>query len=454
MASLRSPSDLETLYLNYEHIPTAEELYGVKQNIYYRNYNQNEQNHDNASYTYQPIQSDPDIKIVDISDILENQSNQTKNSTGTNSNSSADVNVTTAPNKMDPAVDIDAHGDRSFDQSLDDRSLDNDDDDDDDDVLLIVDRVEDCGEDKSKQLKPLKLKKTYKCSFCSDSFPSINLRKEHESSGHTGVRMFECAYCDMYFTTKYRKKVHEVKHSSDYPYVCPFCGDRFKTIYKQQQHEKVHSEDLSFRCQYCNECFPTRYKKNLHEVRHISDKPYECQYCDQAFKSQYRCKQHELAHSSNKPYPCQFCKESFKSAHKRYLHLLSHSGLLNPYQCPKCPMGDKSTAFRTPYKLRAHLAAVHQLKPSDMRNLFQVSTHRDAFVLAKAKANNTTQAQNNRTAAQNTRKTRKPPSTMDLGYLRILPDDEVLTCFNCSATFGNKLGLISHIRASHTFTFL
>ena len=42
-----------------------------------------------------------------------------------------------------------------------------------------------------------------------------------------GEKPFKCRYCEMSFSDKTNRKVHEMQHTKDYPYNCSKCGKGF-----------------------------------------------------------------------------------------------------------------------------------------------------------------------------------------------------------------------------------
>ena len=67
-------------------------------------------------------------------------------------------------------------------------------------------------------------------------------------------------------------------------------------------HELTHSGLKLYQCKYCDKCFNYPSKCKQHEVLHNGVKPYQCKYCDKCFNCSSNCKRHEVLHNGVKPY--------------------------------------------------------------------------------------------------------------------------------------------------------
>ncbi|XP_028135195.1 PR domain zinc finger protein 5-like [Diabrotica virgifera virgifera] len=168
-----------------------------------------------------------------------------------------------------------------------------------------------------KQLqRHIEAKHCIKCSFCDETFISIEDVTFHDRYTHLIV---ECQYCDSYFRSDKGLDQHiKVQHC----FPCPGCSETFKSVEIRNFHDKnVHltvecphcdilfrkDEDLQqhiedqhkFVCRWCKKPFKSSEEENFHqECIHVT---FDCSYCTLYFSTDKQLKEHSEKHNLNKP---------------------------------------------------------------------------------------------------------------------------------------------------------
>lgn len=77
---------------------------------------------------------------------------------------------------------------------------------------------------------------------------------------HRGVESypFPCKLCPKRFCSKYKFKIHMMRHNNIRNFVCPICGMRKTTNNELKIHLSFHSTELNFPCPSC----PAVFKSN------------------------------------------------------------------------------------------------------------------------------------------------------------------------------------------------
>ena len=184
---------------------------------------------------------------------------------------------------------------------------------------------------------------------------------------HSGLKLYQCKYCDRCFNYPSNCKRHEVLHNGVKPYQCKYCDKCFNRSSNCKRHEVLHNGVKPYQCKYCDKCFNRSSNCKRHELLHTQIKPmlgerkirrsikavnsiehsacnnegrpYECKYCNKCFCSSLVCKRHELVHAGTgvKPCQCKFCDTCMcfnQSANCKWYDNAQNG--VKPYQCKYC----------------------------------------------------------------------------------------------------------------------
>ncbi|XP_039227155.1 zinc finger protein 664-like [Drosophila yakuba] len=218
-------------------------------------------------------------------------------------------------------------------------------------------------------------RKTYKCSYCSKSFPNRSSFEAHNRI-HTGERPFKCPSCPLSFRLKSFLVRHAIRHSGERPFKCDICGKSFLGQSNLYHHKKIHSDIRPyvcascpkafrfknhlerhtrnhmgvrpFKCDYCGKNFATRGNLDCHIRTHTGERPFECSICHSAFLDLSNLTAHIRIHSNERPFKCDNCDKRFLNKYRLAAHKLTHS-VERPYKCPDC-----QSSFSTPTSLYHH----------------------------------------------------------------------------------------------------
>ncbi|KAH9520343.1 hypothetical protein Btru_060570 [Bulinus truncatus] len=116
-----------------------------------------------------------------------------------------------------------------------------------------------------------KILKRWTCEVCQKAFSSNSDLKTHRRT-HSGETPFKCDFCDRSFKQRGHRKLHiQVVHTKDMPFKCTECESAFPTRYRFQVHMKRHSGVREYQCAYCDKGYYTLGKLNEHKKkRHAS----------------------------------------------------------------------------------------------------------------------------------------------------------------------------------------
>ncbi|XP_061475660.1 zinc finger protein 436-like [Rhineura floridana] len=184
--------------------------------------------------------------------------------------------------------------------------------------------------------------KSYKCSFCGESFKQRSYLVRHERT-HTGEKPYKCSVCSKSFSQRSHIITHERTHTGEKPYRCSDCGKSFNRRANLMAHERTHTGEKPYACLDCGKCFSQSSWLMAHKIIHTGEKPYKCLDCGKCFNHRSSLIKHERSHSEEKPYTCSDCGKSFNESSKLIKHQRIHTGE-KPYKCPQC---GKSFCFRS-----------------------------------------------------------------------------------------------------------
>lgn len=85
-------------------------------------------------------------------------------------------------------------------------------------------------------------------------------------------------------------------------YCCNSCSFRSKLKSKTKVHLRTHSGVKSFQCKFCDTSFSQASILNRHLHTHSGKRPYKCKFCNLSFTENERLKRHLRTHSGFKMY--------------------------------------------------------------------------------------------------------------------------------------------------------
>ena len=77
------------------------------------------------------------------------------------------------------------------------------------------------------------------------------------------------------------------------------------------EHELTHSGLKPYQCKFCDKCFIEVLQYKEHELTHTGVKRNTCKYCNKSFLRSSTCRWHERTHTRLKPHQCKYCDEWF-----------------------------------------------------------------------------------------------------------------------------------------------
>lgn len=104
-----------------------------------------------------------------------------------------------------------------------------------------------------------------------------------------------------------------------------------------QEHMYTHGpvEMYPFGCEVCPKRFISKYKFKIHMMRHNKIKNHECPICGMRTTTGKEMKIHIAYHEKNVPYPCEMCTSIFQS-HGKLMPIFSviqqSDHILNTFQ--------------------------------------------------------------------------------------------------------------------------
>ena len=138
---------------------------------------------------------------------------------------------------------------------------------------------------KNTHLNPSERIDEYKCSICSETFPTAHQHTEHRKSVHNTAK-FECPKCNKKFVIEKNMKLHVEMHESfigkkDQPgnHLCHQCSSGKKySMTSLRRHLKTNHSAI-YKCNQCQKVFTGRNQKhrfNLHMRKHQNSKCHLC----------------------------------------------------------------------------------------------------------------------------------------------------------------------------------
>lgn len=161
---------------------------------------------------------------------------------------------------------------------------------------------------------------------------------------------FKCDRCDAKFSRSQSLLRHRKIHSEEQMSMCDLCGKKFLLVTRLKLHiENVHMKLTKFSCHICDMKF--KHKVNLLEHRnvHTNIRPFMCDICGKSFKQNASLAVHKMFHTNIFPYICQYCQKKFRRKSDLKVHLWIHTGE-KPHECIHC-----NRRFRLRQHLTRHL---------------------------------------------------------------------------------------------------
>lgn len=201
------------------------------------------------------------------------------------------------------------------------------------------------------------------CKVCNRKFTNKYRRDVHEKR-HSDSREFECLKCGMAFEEKGEFEIHTETHKTEHK--CNICGRTFytqaalivHTVGHQQAETEIEPENppppqptflleippsvvkkemvggVGFKCHVCEKTFKRESHLNQHVKVH-DNKQWECDVCKKIFTTKYFLKKHKRLHTGETPYACNICGKSFTFQQSYHKHMLYHTDE-KPYSCSQC----------------------------------------------------------------------------------------------------------------------
>lgn len=119
------------------------------------------------------------------------------------------------------------------------------------------------------------------------------------------IRKYYCDYCGQDYKEKCSIDRHVLKHIPllfrEKTFKCSFCPNSYYSemamrFHERQKHQSIigHRKKQNFKCDYCRKRFYDKMKLQSHISIHFNNgKPYKCSFCPLAYFSKRACKYHE-----------------------------------------------------------------------------------------------------------------------------------------------------------------
>lgn len=170
-------------------------------------------------------------------------------------------------------------------------------------------------------------------------------------------REYECAYCSMKFTRKFKLRLHIFTHTGNYEYKCQKCDKGFVRMSQLKQHEKIHDER---KCDQCDQVFTKWSLLMVHKRNDHTNNENKCLICGKVFRSKRGLKYHSKVHTeldNRIIYQC-----TYESCPKFFLQrksMLAHHKSKHENQKFICSVDGCGRELSTKQKLNMHMNAVH-----------------------------------------------------------------------------------------------
>ena len=176
------------------------------------------------------------------------------------------------------------------------------------------------------------LKEQCSVSSCKASFCDKKSLEKHRIDTH-GMKIPECPDCFTEFTSYSELYDHLNRHRAHHPFVCSFCSDSFFTLDTYKKHLKgIHKvkyvTDLQIICKTCNTSFYTQDHLLIHRVNmeHNDEDLFTCKVCGFDFETARAFRDHILEHSEEEREManvaiCSTCSKVFFSLSRLRFHI-------------------------------------------------------------------------------------------------------------------------------------
>uniref|UniRef100_A0A8D8SFE5 Zinc finger protein 878 n=2 Tax=Cacopsylla melanoneura TaxID=428564 RepID=A0A8D8SFE5_9HEMI len=233
------------------------------------------------------------------------------------------------------------------------------------------------------------------CDYCGMIKKNKTNLRDHICA-HMGLKMHQCRYCEMSFTSKKGLKRHSEKHEKrtyhpprpieDYQIEgisadqykklvknkvknCPNCDKLYTTPRNMRKHLRdVHAEQRNCVCDQCGNQYKSKsslreHKKHMHSTdkkpQGKKEKKFECHICGVMQATKYTLRDHINTHTGTK-YECDICGNGYASVKHLKRHKVRHlqeAGQLPASMTHRCELCEK--VFTQAHRLKKHLEWVH-----------------------------------------------------------------------------------------------
>ncbi|KAA0203816.1 hypothetical protein HAZT_HAZT000617 [Hyalella azteca] len=170
------------------------------------------------------------------------------------------------------------------------------------------------------------------CSKCKASFSDKHALEKHRIETH-GQKTPECPVCYVELTNNDQLYDHMNRHRTHHPFICSFCSDSFFTLDAYKKHLKSTHKikavtDLQIGCKTCNVHFYTQDHLILHRVNmnHNDIDLFTCKVCGFDFDTAASFREHIMEHTEEERdvaniAVCPTCFKVFFSAYRLNFHI-------------------------------------------------------------------------------------------------------------------------------------
>lgn len=192
----------------------------------------------------------------------------------------------------------------------------------------------------------------YVCDTCDKLFVKKRKLKKHMKNHEESKS--PCSICHKFIKPSYMS-VHMKNHTEGFYFKCSHCTEKFPTYIMRLKHmNTVHKVDIyKYHCQVCPKKFYAPKNLNDHVDRcHLKKLNVACDVCGLKFFNKTDLNRHLRVHSDEKKHECHICNKKYK----RMSHLKEHIAIHNAvkFRCPYC---DTEYAYKS-YLIR-HVKIKH-----------------------------------------------------------------------------------------------
>ena len=170
------------------------------------------------------------------------------------------------------------------------------------------------------------------CNKCKANFSDKDALEKHRIETH-GQKTPECPVCFVEFTNNDQLYDHMNRHRPHHPFICSYCSDSFFTLDAYKKHLKTTHKiksmnDLQIGCKSCHVHFYTQDHLILHRVNmnHNDIDLFTCKVCGYDFDTAASFREHIMEHTEEERdvaniAVCPTCFKVFFSAYRLNFHI-------------------------------------------------------------------------------------------------------------------------------------